>query len=66
LSVLPDVSTFTQAGLPEFRYDCWFGILAPAGTPKAIVAKASRDLAEIACMPDVTRFEPGQHNAGAL
>ena len=45
LSVLPDVPTFAEAGLPEFEYDSWFGILAPAGVPKAIVAKASQDIA---------------------
>jgi len=59
LSVLPDVPTFKEAGLPEFQYDSWFGILAPAGTPKAIIDKASRDIAEIVRMPDVkARFEP--------
>ena len=59
LSVLPDVPTFKEAGLPEFQYDSWFGILAPAGTPKAIIDKASRDIAEIVHMPDVkARFEP--------
>jgi tripartite-type tricarboxylate transporter receptor subunit TctC len=59
LSVLPDVPTFKEAGLPEFQYDSWFGILAPAGTPKAIVDKVNRDIAEIVRMPDVkARFEP--------
>ncbi len=59
LSVLPDVPTFKEAGLPEFEYDSWFGILAPAGVPKAIVAKASQDIAEVLGMPDVkARFEP--------
>ena len=59
LSVLPDVPTFAEAGVPEFQYDSWFGILAPAGTPAAIVAKASGDIAQILAMPDVrARFEP--------
>jgi tripartite-type tricarboxylate transporter receptor subunit TctC len=59
LSVLPDVPTFAEAGVPEFQYDSWFGILAPAGTPEAIVAKASADIAQIVQMPDVkARFEP--------
>ena len=59
LSVLPNVPTFAEAGVPEFQYDSWFGILAPAGTPTAIVAKASGDIAQILAMPDVrARFEP--------
>src|SRR5262245_11667464 len=59
LSVLPEVPTFKEAGLPEFQYDSWFGVFAPAGTPQPIVDKASRDIAEIVRMPDVkSRFEP--------
>jgi len=59
LSVLPNVPTFAEAGFPEFEYDSWFGILAPAGVPKAIVAKASKDVGEVLAMPDVkARFEP--------
>jgi len=34
---LPNVPTFTEAGVPGFDLNSWFGILAPAGTPKAIV-----------------------------
>jgi len=40
---MPDVPTFTEAGLP-FVYDSWFGMLAPAGTPRAIVDKINRDV----------------------
>ena len=59
LPILPDVPTFKEAGLPEFEYDSWFGVLAPAGTPKAIVTKTSRDIAEVVAMPEVrARFEP--------
>lgn len=59
LGVLPDVPTFKEAGVPEFEYDSWFGILAPAGTPKAVVAKASKEIGEVLQMADVrARFEP--------
>jgi len=59
LSVLPNVPTFREAGVPEFEYDSWFGILAPAGVPKAIVAKVSQDVAQVLQMPEVkARFEP--------
>jgi tripartite-type tricarboxylate transporter receptor subunit TctC len=59
LAGLPDVPTFKEAGLPEFEYDAWFGILAPAGTPAGIVAKVSRDIAEVLAAPDMkARFVP--------
>ena len=43
LAELPDVPTFTEAGLP-FVYDSWFGLMAPAGTPKAIIDKINSDV----------------------
>ena len=43
LPEMPDVPTFTEAGLP-FVYDSWFGLLAPAGTPRPIVEKINRDV----------------------
>ena len=59
LDVLPDVPTFKEAGVPEFEYDSWFGILALAGTPKEIVAKVGQDVAQVLQMPEVkSRFEP--------
>jgi len=59
LAGLPSVPTFKEAGVPEFQYDSWFGILAPASTPKAIVAKASQDIAQVLQAADVrARFEP--------
>lgn len=50
---LPDVPTFKEAGLPEYEYDAWFGLLAPAHTPKDILEKISGDIARVANMPDV-------------
>ena len=59
MSQLPDVPTFTEAGLPAFAYDSWFGIMAPAGTPKAIVDKISQDVAAALQAPDMkARFDP--------
>jgi tripartite-type tricarboxylate transporter receptor subunit TctC len=53
LPTLPNVPTFAEAGMPEFSYDAWFGLLAPAGTPPAIVAKINADVAAVAALPDV-------------
>jgi tripartite-type tricarboxylate transporter receptor subunit TctC len=59
LAVLPNVPTFKEAGLPEFEYDAWFGIMAPAGVPRPIVEKVSRDIAQVLAQADVkARFEP--------
>ena len=60
LSALPDVPTFAQAGLTGFNASFWFGILAPAGTPKEIVDKLSAEIARVLAMPDVKSFLLGQ------
>ncbi|HSC98413.1 MAG TPA: tripartite tricarboxylate transporter substrate-binding protein, partial [Casimicrobiaceae bacterium] len=38
-AALPELPTLAESGLPGFEASSWFGILAPAGTPKAIVDK---------------------------
>ncbi len=49
---LPNVPTFTEAGLP-FVYDSWFGLLAPAGVPKPVLEKISKDWAEVLKTPQM-------------
>jgi tripartite-type tricarboxylate transporter receptor subunit TctC len=44
---MPDVPTLKESGLPDFFYDSWFGLLAPAGTPAAIIEKVNKDTVEI-------------------
>jgi len=53
LASLPQVPTFTEAGLPGFGVSTWFGILAPAGTPKEIIDKLSAEIARILNTPDI-------------
>ncbi|MGE0801841.1 MAG: Bug family tripartite tricarboxylate transporter substrate binding protein [Lautropia sp.] len=53
LPALPDVPTFAQAGLPAFDVTSWFGLLAPAATPSAIIEKISRDVEKIVRTPEV-------------
>ena len=43
---LPNVPTIAEAGLPGFEATSWFGVLAPAGTPKDIVDKLSQTIAK--------------------
>ena len=50
---LPDTPTVAEAGLPDYKYDSWFGVMAPAGTPKPILNKISQDIAKVLAMPDV-------------
>lgn len=48
----PKVPTFTQAGLPGFDVGLWFGLLAPGGTPQAIVDRLNGEVAKILALPD--------------
>ena len=52
LSAVPQVPTFTEAGLPGLSVDNWQGMLAPVGTPKEIIDKLSTEIAKILTMPD--------------
>ncbi|MGZ8153806.1 MAG: Bug family tripartite tricarboxylate transporter substrate binding protein [Burkholderiales bacterium] len=57
VSVLPDIPTIAEAALPEFDTSQWFGILAPARTPRPIVDRLNKSLARSANSPDVkSRF----------
>lgn len=51
-SKLPAVPTFQEAGL-ALTFDPWFGVLAPAGTPRAIVAKLNAEIVQIVQSPTV-------------
>lgn len=50
--VMPQLPTVAESGLPDFIVDGWYGILAPAGTPPAIVNKISADMARAMQTPD--------------
>ena len=52
-ATLPDVPTFTELGLTGFEDLPYYGIFAPAGTPKATIDKFSDALAKVVAMPDV-------------
>ncbi len=43
IPTMPNVPTLDEAGLKGFSYNSWFGLMAPAGTPKAIIDKINKD-----------------------
>jgi tripartite-type tricarboxylate transporter receptor subunit TctC len=53
LPELPDVPTMQEAGYAEVKCDVWLGVLAPAHTPKDIVALLSREIALAVTQPDL-------------
>ena len=52
-SILPDVPTMIEAGMPGFVASIWFGLMAPAGTPREIVDKLARAATEAIRSPEV-------------
>ena len=53
--VLQDVPTVAEAGLPGYEYQDWWGVFAPAATPRAIVDKIGKEIERILELPDVRR-----------
>lgn len=51
--VLPDLPTLAESGLPGFTADSWFGLMAPAGTPKDVIAKLNAAVAKALDAPEV-------------
>lgn len=49
---LPDVPTMAEAGLPNYTFASWFGMVAPARTPSAIIDKLNREIVRIVQLPD--------------
>ena len=52
-ALLPNVQTFQEAGVKDFVSFQWYGVLAPAGTPKDIVALLNREINKALAAPDV-------------
>jgi len=52
-AVLPEVPTIAESGVPGYEAKNWYGILAPAGVPKPIVAKLNGQINESLRAPDL-------------
>lgn len=49
---LPDVPTIAESGVPGYNGDAWVGLLAPAGTPPAVVDRIHAEVAKVLAQPD--------------
>lgn len=52
-SVLPEVPTVTEAGVAGYEAVIWLGVLAPAGTPKAIVERLNAEITRVTTAPEM-------------
>jgi tripartite-type tricarboxylate transporter receptor subunit TctC len=52
-SILPEVPTLDEAGVPGFQASLWVGFMAPAGTPQPIVDLLNREISKILARPDI-------------
>jgi tripartite-type tricarboxylate transporter receptor subunit TctC len=55
LPLMPEVPTVQEQGFADFETSQWYGILAPAGTPPAIVAKLNADINKVLTDPDIVK-----------
>jgi tripartite-type tricarboxylate transporter receptor subunit TctC len=54
-AILPDVPSIAEAGVPGYETVNWFGLVAPAGTPAAIVERLHREITAVQNQPDVQK-----------
>jgi tripartite-type tricarboxylate transporter receptor subunit TctC len=52
-AIISELPTLAESGFPDFEAISWFGLLAPAGTPAAVVSKVHADVAQTAAQADV-------------
>jgi tripartite-type tricarboxylate transporter receptor subunit TctC len=54
IAMAPDLQTIAESGLPGYEFSSWFGLLAPAGTPKAVIAKLQTATAAALRTPELS------------
>ena len=55
-SVLPDVPTADEAGVPGYEATIWLGLMAPAGTPKPLIDELNAAVNEVVKRPDIVKL----------
>jgi tripartite-type tricarboxylate transporter receptor subunit TctC len=61
--ILPDVPTLSEAGVPGYEATIWLGVMAPKGTPTAIVNRLNAEIGKVTGNPEVRRAWAGQGTA---
>lgn len=59
-SAMPELPTIAESGLPGYEVTQWYGVLAPAGTPREIVTRLHTEIAKIVKLPEVNERLLGQ------
>ena len=54
-TVLPDVPTISEAGVKGYEATIWLGVMAPAGTPKAVIDRLNAEITKVTARPDVKK-----------
>jgi tripartite-type tricarboxylate transporter receptor subunit TctC len=49
----PQVPTLAEAGFPDMQVETWYGVMAPAGTPPAVIAKLNAEINNLLTLPDI-------------
>lgn len=71
-SEMPQVPTVAESGLPGFEVTAWFGLFAPAQTPRPVIERLNAEMVKIMAMPDVRQkmmnhgVQPGGGSPEAL
>lgn len=55
-ALMPNLPTIAEAGLPGFEANNWYGVLAPAKTPRPIIMRLNSEIAKVLAIPDVKNF----------
>jgi tripartite-type tricarboxylate transporter receptor subunit TctC len=55
LAVIPELPTIAESGVPGFEARQWYGVLAPAGTPKEVVMRLNAEIVKIVNSPEVAK-----------
>ena len=62
IPAIPDIPTISEAGVPGYQAGSWYGFVAPAGTPRVIIDRLSRETAAAVKAPDIASKLTGEAN----